>query len=53
MCVFMLFFSFSELGVVDGCRVYAESRLSRSDPEFAAVDWDHLNAADESEQKKM
>ena len=40
-----------ELGIVDGCRVYAESRmaLKKSDPEwFGKVNWDKLVAADES-----
>ena len=44
---------FSELGIIDGCRVYAESRISSNDPEFAAIDWDNLTAADETQLSNL
>ncbi len=42
-----------ELGIVDGCRVYAETRLKRGEEGFEKINWDKLVATDEATLKNL
>ena len=37
-----------ELGIIDGSRVYVESRMAEAEEAYAAIDWDSLVPEDES-----